>query len=144
MNDTRLPGAVLRIPAERKRLADIREFIAAQARSFNLSPQKTDDLVQAIDELVTNIIVHGYKDGPGEIEIICSKQTDAIRVSLRDRAPIFDSTQAAEPNLHLPLEQRPLGGLGLHLVRQCVDRFEHHSRAGGGNELIIEIRLQSE
>jgi len=136
--------AILQIPAERSRLAAIREFIAFQARSAQLPPKKVDDLVHAVDELVTNTIVHGYKDGTGEIEIIFSKQSNAIRVFLRDRAPIFDSTQVPEPDLHLPLEQRPAGGLGLYLVRLCVDRLEHHPRAGGGNELMIEIRLKSE
>jgi serine/threonine-protein kinase RsbW len=133
--------AVMRIPAERSRLAAIRDFVAEQARSAGASPEQVDDLVQAVDELATNMIEHGYQDGPGQIEIRFSRQAEAVRVTLRDRAPIFDSTQAAEPDLHLPLEQRPVGGLGIHLVRKCVDHFEHHPRPGGGNELVIEKRL---
>ena len=133
---------VMRFPAERRRLADIRDFVAAQARAACASTADIDNLIQAVDELATNIIVHGYKDGPGEIEIACSTRPDAIIVTLRDRAPHFDATQAPEPNIHLPLEQRPAGGLGIYLARRCCDRFEHRSREGGGNELIVEIKLQ--
>jgi anti-sigma regulatory factor (Ser/Thr protein kinase) len=133
--------AVLRIPAQRIRLAEIRDFVASHARLAGAAPGKVDGLVQAVDELATNIIVHGYHDGPGEMEITFSKQEDAIVVVLRDRAPMFDTTQAPEPDIHRPLEERPIGGLGIHLARKCVDGLEHRRRAGGGNELIIEVRL---
>lgn len=137
-----MSDVVEHFPAERRRLADMRAFIAAQARAAGAAVEEVDNLVQAVDELATNIIVHGYKDGPGEIEIACSTRPGAITVTLRDRAPTFDSTQAPEPNVHLPLEQRPVGGLGIYLTRRCVDRFEHRPREGGGNELTIEVKLR--
>ncbi len=135
---------VLIVPAERKRLASIRNFVAAFAQAAGAPPKRVEGLVLAVDELATNVIVHGLKEQQGDLTVICFKQADFVYVALHDRAPVYDSTQAPEPNLHLPLEQRPAGGLGLHLVRKTVDLFEHRARAGGGNELTVGIRLDRE
>lgn len=132
---------VLIVPAERKRLAAVRNFAAAFARSAGAHPKRVEDLTLAVDELVTNVIVHGYQDRPGDVEVTCSRQGGAIQVIIRDRAPVYDVTEVPSPDIHLSLEQRPVGGLGLHLVRKSVDRFEHRSRPGGGNELTLVVGL---
>lgn len=135
--------AFSRFPAERRRLIEIREFIAAQAKAVKADQVKVDDLVLAVEELAANIIMHGYQDGPGEIEITFRELPDVMQVILRDRAPLFDSTGVPQPDIDLPLNDRPVGGLGVHLVRQCVDRFEHRQREGGGNEILLEVRKKS-
>lgn len=129
------------VPAERKRLAAVRNFTAAFARSAGAHPKRVEDLTLAVDELVTNVIAHGYRDRPGDVEVICSHVGSAIQVTIRDRAPVYDVTKVPDPDVHLPLEQRPVGGLGLHLVRKSVDHFEHRARPGGGNELTVEVGL---
>lgn len=132
---------VLIVPAEHKRLAAVRSFVAAFARSAGAHPKRVEDLILAVDELVTNVIVHGYQERPGDVEISCTRSEHSILVTIRDRAPEYDVTSAPSPDVCLPLEQRPVGGLGLHLVRKSVDHFEHRARQGGGNELTLMVGL---
>lgn len=130
-------GAIMRVSAERKLLASIRDFVRSQAIAGGASPDEIDDLIQAVDEAATNIIVHGYGDKAGMIEIEIRSQPGLLTVFLRDNAPPFDPTQVPKPNINLPLEQRPIGGLGVHLIRHCVDEFHHDLQKDGGNELIL-------
>jgi len=130
-------GAMLRVSAQRKHLAAIRDFIREQADEAGAGPGDIDSLVQAVDEAASNIILHGYHEEPGMIEIEVKSRPDQVAVILRDSAPFFDPTRVQAPDINLPLEQRPIGGLGIHLIRHCVDEFSHCVRDQGGNELLM-------
>ncbi len=125
----------LHLPAQRQQLAKIRRFVELQARKTSASEDEVNDLVQAVDEAATNVIVHGYQDSPGEIDLDLERQPGRIIIILRDQAPPFDPTTVPEPDLSLPLDQRPVGGLGVFLIRRCVDEFSHQACSHGGNEL---------
>lgn len=125
----------IRLPAERRQLAAIRRFIEQQAVSTTADEDEVQDLVQAVDEAAANIIIHGYRDSAGEIEVDLAYQPGRIIVILRDQAPPFDPTTVSEPDLRLPLHLRPVGGLGVHLIRLGVDEFTHSARLPIGNEL---------
>jgi len=124
-------------PAERSQLAAIRDYVEQQAKKTPASSREIQDIVQAVDEAATNIIVHGYRDGPGQIQVEWIFQPGQITVCLRDRAPLFDPTTVPEPDLSLPLFERPVGGLGVHIIRNCVDEFTHSPCTPGGNELCL-------
>ncbi len=134
----------IRLCAERSQLANIRHFVEQLARRTLASRQEVQDLIQAVDEAATNIIVHGYHDRPGEIEMDVTHQPGRITVILRDQAPFFDPTTVPEPDLSLPLFERPIGGLGIHLIRKCVDEFTHSTHPQGGNELQMVKYLKEE
>ena len=59
------------------------------------------------------------------------------RVTIIDAGPTFDPTAAAAPDVGAPLEARPIGGLGLHLVRQSVDALRY-ARVAGHNVVTME------
>ena len=85
-----------------------------------------------------NLIVHGYRGmptGPITLAIIPGANRMVIRIS--DRGHPFDPRNAPGPDLHAPLEERRIGGLGCHLVRSVIDRIEYESSAGGGNRLTM-------
>jgi anti-sigma regulatory factor (Ser/Thr protein kinase) len=67
---------------------------------------------------------------------------DDLAVTLRDRAPAFDPTLVPEPDVSLPLEQRPVGGLGIYLSRRLVDDMRYRARPGGGNETTLVKRAR--
>lgn len=125
----------LRLPADRSHLAKLRHFIEQQAVRTPASEEEIFDLVQAVDEAATNTIVHGYRNGMGEVEVELEYAPGRITVVLRDQALVFDPTTLPEPDLRLPLHQRPLGGLGVHLIRRCVNEFSHSTCPRGGNVL---------
>ena len=85
-----------------------------------------EDVVFALDlcleELVTNVIFYGYNDKNEHwIEVTLDLQDNFVHVQIRDDGIPFDPTQSPEPDLDLPLEERKIGGLGIHLVKNYVD-----------------------
>lgn len=121
-------------------LSTIREFIEFAARMFGADRNASADIVLAVDEAASNIILHGYSRAPGIIEVLIECQEGVMKVRLRDQAPPFDPTSAAPPNLDLPLEERPLGGLGIHLMRKLTDRIEYTRSPDGANLLTLYKR----
>ena len=137
-------GAIMRVSAERKVLAVIRDFVKNHAIAAGASAEEAVDLIQAVDEAATNIIIHGYQEREGEIEIEIRSHPQTVKVILRDNAPTFDPTKVPQPDINLPLEKRPIGGLGVHLIRHCVDEFSHCAPENGGDELVLVKQIKSD
>src|SRR5262249_53582087 len=93
--------------------------------------------ILALEEIVTNIIKYAYSD-PGVHEIRFAASLTAQHVVLRfvDDGHAFDPLSAPAPDLEQPLEERPIGGLGIELVRKLADRMEY-ARAAARNTLTV-------
>jgi anti-sigma regulatory factor (Ser/Thr protein kinase) len=113
------------LPAELSALSSLYEFIERSAERMSLSPSKTYDLQLVSSELVTNVIEHGYQGASGEIKVRIAQDDASVEIIYLDDAGAFDPTAVATPNLTLPLEERPIGGLGIHIVRQVMEEFEY-------------------
>jgi serine/threonine-protein kinase RsbW len=125
----------LRIAADIGRLKDVRRFVRESASTHGADATSVGDLVQAVDEWVTNVIVHGYRGVAGPIEIKVDREGDEVVVRVRDEAPGFDPRAAPTFDPDAPLERRPFGKMGIHLIRELCDRFEYRVPTGGGNEI---------
>lgn len=132
----------LRIAADLKQLAAIRRFVEEAAAAFKIDPDAILDVVQAVDESAANIIMHGYRGQPGSIEIAVRRDGNALVIQLRDQARPFDPTSVPPPDVTLPLERRPVGGLGIYLTRLLVDEMRHRATPQGGNELTLVKKIQ--
>ena len=96
----------------------------------------------AIEEIVTNIIKYGYDDaGHHTITVNLALFPDTIRLQLKDDGHPFDPLQTPAPDIHVPLDQRKVGGLGLHLVRETVSHIAYR-RENGANILEMDIARQ--
>jgi serine/threonine-protein kinase RsbW len=131
------PDSSITIDAEVGRLADIRAFVRARVGANGGDATTTADLVQAVDELVCNVIEHGYAGRPGLVEVAFELQPETFVVRIRDAAPPFDPGSVPEPRLDLPLDTRPLGGMGVHLARTLTDGLDHRILPSGGNEVTV-------
>lgn len=89
-----------------------------------------------LDELVTNIISYGYEAGAGEREIVIQlqREAEAIAVVVEDDGVAFDPLSVEEPDLDASVEERPIGGLGLHFLRTLMDDLCYR-REDGRNRL---------
>ena len=84
---------VLKIDSALENLEQVRRFIDRAANELDVSPETVSDIRLAVDEAVTNIIVHGYKGREdGEIVLSVARRQDGIQVSLVDSAPLVDPT----------------------------------------------------
>ena len=136
------PHRHLRIPADVERVAEIRGAVREVATACNAEPDCLDDLVQAVDEATTNVIVHGYAGAAGPIDVDVARVGETIVITVEDEAAPYDPTSHEEPDLSVPPEHRRPGGMGIHLMRAALDRIEHRPRPGGGNILTMTRRLE--
>lgn len=94
----------------------------------------------ALEELVTNTISYGFEDG-GEHVITISLDVDGpdLHVRVEDDAKAFNPLEREAPDLNAPIEDRPIGGLGVHLVRTLMDEVRYE-RVGARNVLSMRKR----
>lgn len=130
----------IEIESDLEELPRLAEFIGTFADAHALAPQVTMQLNLALEELVTNVIQHGYVGESGSIHLELEREGDTIRAELKDRARAFDPFTAAEPELDASLEDRKIGGLGVHLVREFADSFAYR-REGDENQVRISMRV---
>lgn len=84
----------------------------------------------ALDELVTNIVLHGFEDPAGEeFEVRLTVRDGAITAEVEDGGRPFNPVDVPAPDLSAPLEKRTLGGLGIHLVKSLTDVVEYRRNA---------------
>jgi len=91
-----------------------------------------------LEELITNTILHGLKGAANRfIHVRISISNEWLEILLKDDAPRFDPfNQAPRPNLDLDITERPVGGLGVHLVKTLMDEV-HAYYDGTGNLFVL-------
>lgn len=128
----------LEITPELDNLKQVRDFITDSAHLADLSSEKTGELLLAVDEAVTNIIMHGGTDATQHIEIETQASPDSLSIRILDYGRQFDPTAAVEPDLDVPpLERAKPGGYGISLLRSLVDQVNYQFQADGRNELTL-------
>ena len=109
-------------------LSAIGHFVIAAAEQAGLDKKKAYRLRLAVDEIATNIIVHGYDEArqSGDVLVIAEVDTDALTIILEDTSPPFDPRNLGRPDhIDKPVEERPIGGLGIYLTLENVDKFDY-------------------
>ena len=102
-----------------------------------------DQLQLAVDEACANVVEHSYAGmEPGDVEVSCGFDDECLVIQVRDWGRSFVPEDVPEPDVDAPLAERSLGGLGLFLLRQCMDQVEFSFDDKDGNELTMTKRLQ--
>lgn len=95
-----------------------------------------------LEELGLNILTHGGKssDRRPEIEIVLTSEDDVLTIEVLDDGQPFDPLEdAPNPNVDASIEDRSIGGLGIHLVRTLMDDLRYQ-RDDGKNHLTMVAR----
>lgn len=88
-----------------------------------------------LEEALSNVIFYAYEAGSSqEIHIEIEYVAPRLTITIKDTGKAFDPTQKEDPNLHLPVEERPIGGLGIFLMRKIMDEISY-KRLGKENIL---------
>jgi anti-sigma regulatory factor (Ser/Thr protein kinase) len=94
-----------------------------------------------LDEAVINVIVHGYDDArEHEITVALSLKEGLLAVHVDDDGVAYNPLDAPAPRFDLPIEQRRIGGLGVHIMKTLARSVAYH-REGGRNHLDIQIEI---
>ena len=101
-------------------------FMEKIEREKNLDQSLTMSLNLALEEAVTNVILYAYPEGAdGLVDIEAILSRDRLKFIISDSGKPFDPTSAPEADINASVEQRPIGGLGIHLVRSIMDSVEY-------------------
>jgi anti-anti-sigma factor len=126
-------GEVARVNAAFADFAEAHVVPAAVRRSMSV----------ALDELLTNTVWYGLPDVGSEVTVEVELHPDRLTVTVSDNGRPFDPFGRSAPDTTLPVEERPIGGLGIHLVRQLVEDVRYQRRADR-NVVIMTKRLVGE
>lgn len=93
----------------------------------------------SVDEVCSNVIEHGYqKQGHDKvIDLICVAQENRITIIIMDDAHPFNPLNIPPPDPHAPIDVRPIGGWGIEIVRQYMDKVSYRY-VDNRNQLILE------
>lgn len=84
-----------------------------------------------LEELVVNVVNYAYGEGgDGPLDITVENRDDAIVITLTDQGVPFNPLEQEAPDTDLPPEERPIGGLGIFLVREMMDNVTYRYEAG--------------
>jgi sigma-B regulation protein RsbU (phosphoserine phosphatase) len=118
------------------------EFNAfAEAHEIDTKVRRSLNLV--FDELMNNTISYGYDDeGEHEIHVVLRLKGGVLHVTISDDGTPFNPFDISAPDTTLSLEERPIGGLGVHLVRSVMDEVSYQ-RKGERNVITMSMRVSA-
>ena len=117
-------------------------FIDEVAEACGIDMATTMSLNLAMEEAVVNVMSYAYPAGTvGNVDIDAEFANGQLTFVLSDSGTPFDPTQAGTPDLTLDAEERPIGGLGIFLVRQIMDSIVYR-RSDGKNILTLTKNIQ--
>ena len=130
----RLKSVLTEIPAANK--------AASRWLAERNAPPAADYLANlTIEELVTNCIKYGYDDSAEhQIEIELKFSAGELVVTVTDDGHAFNPLDLPDRNTNIPVEELPIGGLGIHLLRKMSDRMDY-ARIDGKNRLTLRKSL---
>ena len=118
-------------------LPRLQQALDAFAEKHGLERKVLIELNLILEELVTNVIYHGYEDdAEHQITIGLALEAGRLRIEVEDDGRYFNPRDVPTPDVEASLEERPCGGLGLHLVRSLVDELKYQ-RSDGRNLLVL-------
>ncbi len=127
-------------------LAEIQELAEALDRFSKISaipPKVLFRINLAIDELITNTITHGYAgNARRQIDVVVNRGDRHLEVELMDDGLPFNPLSVATPDTEAGIEDRALGGLGVHFVRTLIEQVEYR-HDGARNIIRLTVPLGS-
>lgn len=118
-------------------LQNLFAFVEQALADLKVPESQRGKLMMALDEVLTNVVLYAYpKERVGKVSVCIRRDDNAITAEIVDCGQPFDPTAYPEPDISLPIEERPIGGLGIHMVRNLVTGLKY-SREAGANHLIL-------
>ena len=123
------------------RVPELNEFVKSVAGRLNIEPSLSSQLMLAVEEMVVNVMNYGYPIGvQGDITIEAQATDQSLKFIIIDEGKAFDPTSNSKVDTMLSAEDRPIGGLGIHLVQKLMDSI-NYERINGKNYLTLKKEI---
>ena len=122
----------LTIEATRKNLSQVLGFVNSQLEECGCSRKARFQMDIAVEEIFVNIADYGYpgKTGMAIIRVDADDDPHYVTVTFRDHGVPFDPLAKPDPDITLPPETRPIGGLGVYMVKKSMDDVQYEYKDG--------------
>jgi sigma-B regulation protein RsbU (phosphoserine phosphatase) len=132
------------LPNDIETIPQLNEFIDSVAEEVGLEMSLTMSLNLALEEAVVNVMEYAYPEGQkGNVEIEVTADQEWMTFVIADTGIAFDPTMKEDADTTLSAEERPIGGLGIFLVRQLMDVIDY-KRQDNKNVLTLRKKLGEE
>jgi serine/threonine-protein kinase RsbW len=139
-----MPAMTMTKPAKTAQLAVFLGFVDLISERYGLDRDHAHRLKLVLEEAIVNVVEHGYatRNEPGDLTLTADVEGDVAVVTLQDHGTPFGPDDAPPPDLDSDWDQRRVGGLGWHLIRELTDAVAYHpGDAGGGRPNILTLRV---
>ena len=134
--DMRLERSIT-LPNDIEEVPQLAAFVDEVCEALDLDMSTTASLNLAMEEAVVNVMTYAYPKGTkGKVDIEAKADDKKLKFIISDNGAPFDPTEQKEADTTLSAEERPIGGLGIHLVRQMMDSI-NYERTNGKNILTL-------
>ena len=139
--DTTRLHRMLTLPNDVQSISLLNTFVDEVCEVLGFTPKTTMQMNLAVEEAVVNVMQYAYPpDENREVSIEAEADQENLKFTITDQGSPFDPTTHAEVDTTLSAEERPIGGLGIHLVRKMMDSI-NYNRIGDTNVLTLIKRL---
>jgi len=128
-----------KLAAKLENLGAFVECASAAARSVGFGSSRAGEIELAVEEAVTNICKYAGQEEPIDAAITCLEDASVFAVEIADNGKPFDATALPDPDLSAGIEERPIGGLGVYLIKKVCDAVRYR-REDCRNVLRLEFR----
>ena len=127
----------LNVKNQIEELNRVAEYLDELGEQWELAVPLIFSLNLVLEEALTNIILYGFDDqSEHKIEVEFKKSDDQLVITISDDGIAYDPTLKEDPDLTLSVEERPIGGLGIFLIKKIMDQVVYN-RNGNKNFLIL-------
>jgi serine/threonine-protein kinase RsbW len=129
------------VPAEAAQLAVLTQFLQDFWAEERLAPEHALSFELALEEIFVNVVTHGAsQDKVPEVQLTLLLCDRDLSMTLEDDGPHFDPLARPPPDVTADVSQRPVGGLGIFLVRKLMDTVSYE-RVAARNRLMMRKRV---
>ncbi len=119
--------------------SDLRNTLKAN----QISDKIIEKFILALEEIFMNVVLYGYKDGPGKVIVTLDLTLKQVTMSIIDEGKQFNPLAKPDPDLTLSADDRPIGGLGILMVKKIMDAI-HYTYQERHNFLMMSMYLDEE
>ena len=122
----------------------MRGFFFSVCRENGIDDEDAKTLNLAVEEWVVNVINYAYPKGTrGHVELTAKVNDGLMTLVVKDHGIPFDPTQHEDADVEAELEDRPIGGLGIYLVKNIMDSMDYERSADGYNIVTLTKNLNN-
>lgn len=136
-----MPSFSIALRNDRHELVRLAELVERFGAEHHLADDTLTNINLVLDEVVANVIKYGRAGtDAGEIDVSLALDGGLLTIDVADDGIAFNPLEKDPPDLDLPFSERPIGGLGIHIVRALIETIAYR-RENNRNHLTMTMRV---